>query len=138
MPEGYSARPLAQKLGITGGKRVLLVNAPTGYERKLGRLPAGVTLTRHLVGIADVIQFFARDEEALRREFPLLRKRVKQDGAIWVSWPKRSSGVETDLDEGLVRSNGLESGLVDTKICAVDKTWSALKFVIRVGDRRRS
>src|SRR4051794_41178525 len=130
---GYSGTPLPRKLGIKEGHRVLLASAPPGFD--LGPLP-GVTVTRRAAGAAyDVIVVFTADRRALERRFLPLTGRMVRDGGLWVAWPKRSSGVVTDLDENVVRDLGLAAGLVDNKVCAIDPTWSALRFVVRLRDR---
>jgi len=139
---GYSGTPLPRKLGIVAGRRVLLVAAPDGFA--LGPLPAGVELHRQ-AGTAgagggepyDVVLAFCPDLAALLACFEVLARRIPPDGALWISWPKRSSGVATDLTENVVRDVGLAAGLVDVKVAAVDATWSGLKFVYRLADRPR-
>jgi hypothetical protein len=132
---GYSGTPLPRKLGIAPGARVLLTGAPDGFELVLGPLP-GVELHRR-AGRApyDVVLAFAPDRRALAQRFAPAARRLTTAGGLWVLWPKRSSGVPTDLDENVVRDHGLEQGLVDNKVCAVDATWSALRFVVRLRDR---
>ena len=132
---GYSGKPLAQKLGIKRGQLLTFLNAPHGYHVLLGELPDGVIVTRQLRKESDLIQFFARDTMSLKRDFPRLKSNLKRDGMIWISWPKGSSQLQSDLSENVVRKIGLRNGLVDVKICAVDQTWSALKFVIPLKDR---
>jgi hypothetical protein len=136
MSAGYSGRPLAQKLGIRRGDVLALLNAPDEYDSILGKLPDEATVIRELKGKSDFIQLFATDRASLEREFPRLEAGLRQDGMIWVSWPKGSSKMETDLSDRVVREVGLKNGLVDVKICAIDKSWSALKFVRRSKDRR--
>jgi len=135
MSAGYSGKPLAQKLGIRKGDVLAFLNAPDDYDRLLGKLPDGVIVSRELEGQLDFIQFFATERASLEREFPRLKARLEQGGTIWVSWPKASSGLQTDLSDGVVREVGLKNGLVDVKVCAVDDSWSGLKFVRRVKDR---
>ena len=135
MSAGYSEKPLAQKLGIKQGYALAFLNAPEDYDRLLGKLPDGVTVIRELKDELDFIHLFAMDRASLEREFPMLKARFKQDGMVWVSWPKGSSKLKTDLSDGAVREVGLKNGLVDVKICTVDKSWSALKFVRRSEDR---
>jgi hypothetical protein len=131
---GYSGTPLAKKLGIKAGGRVLLSGAPEGFT--LDELPDGVTLHRTAGrGDYDVVIAFCGDRRALERRFRSALGRIPADGAIWVAWPKRASGVPTDLDDGVVRAHGLGTGLVDTKVCAIDATWSGLRFVVRTADR---
>jgi hypothetical protein len=136
MSAGYSGRPLAQKLGIRRGDVLALLNAPDDYDGTLGELPDEATVVRELKGKLDFIQMFATDRASLERKFPGLKAALRQDGMIWVSWPKGSSKMETDLSDRVVREVGLRNGLVDVKVCAIDKSWSALKFVRRSRDRR--
>jgi hypothetical protein len=136
MPVDYSGRPLAHKLGIRSGQKLALLNPPSSYEIDLGELPMGVTVDRELTGGLDLIQLFVKDRATLEKEFPRLKENIKQEGMIWVSWPKRSSKSRADVDENLVRATGLRHGMVDVKICAIDERWSAMKFVMRVKDRR--
>jgi hypothetical protein len=135
MSAGYSGKPLAQKLGIGKGDVLAFLNAPDDYDRLLGKLPDEVTVARGPKRQLDFIQLFATERASLEREFPKLKARLKQDGMIWVSWPKSSSRLRTDLSDGVVREVGLKNGLVDVKVCAVDDSWSALKFVRRLKDR---
>ena len=137
---GYSGTPLAQKLGLKPGHRVALVDAPEGFADTLGDLPGGVTLHHGVPGKEpfDVIVFFTDRGARLRQRFAALAARLTPACGFWVAWPKKASGVATDLTEDLVRAVGLDGGLVDNKVCAVDKTWSALRFVFRLEDRRRA
>jgi hypothetical protein len=132
---GYSGRPLAQKLGIKKGDAIAFANAPDGYDRLLGRLPEGAVVARELEGQLDFVQLFATERASLERELPRLKARLKPDGMIWLSWPKASSRRQTDLSDRVVREVGLKTGLVDVKVCAIDDSWSALKFVRRLKDR---
>jgi hypothetical protein len=125
---GYSGTPLPQKLGIKDGARVRLPGAPKGFARSIGV----VARTR---GTADVIVFFVRSVAELERGFAKLRRALEPAGGLWVAWPKKSSGVATDLDENRIREHGLRAGLVDNKVCAIDETWSGLRFVVRLADR---
>jgi hypothetical protein len=110
-----------------------LVAAPSDFGKTIGSMPDGVKpVTR---GTLDFAMLFVRATSELKKGFPRLRDRLESNGMLWVAWPKKTSGVETDLSEGVVRSFGLESGLVDVKVCAVDHTWSGLKFVRRLKDR---
>jgi len=131
---GYSRRPLAQKLGIKQGQALMVLNPPVGYEDALGELPPGTSLTSKPKGGADLVHFFATRATVLDAEFPGLSERVKPGGAIWVSWPKASSKLPSDLTDRVVRDIGLKNGFVDVKVCAVDETWSGLKFVRRKVD----
>ncbi len=136
MPSGYSGTPLIKKLGIKSGNSILLVNEPGHYMDLLGPLPDDVTiLTDGSAESVDFIHLFAADEKTLHNAFPPLKSKLNKKGMIWVSWIKKSSKMETDISENDVRSLGLEIGLVDIKICAVDKDWAGLKFVYRKEDR---
>jgi hypothetical protein len=137
---GYSGTPLPKKLGIKPGHRVALLGAPADFPRVLGELPEGVVVTTGLSGkkAFDVIVFFAVAARELERRFGPMAKRLEPNGGLWVAWPKRASGVATDVTENAARSVGLAAGLVDNKVCAIDETWSGLRLVIRVADRPRS
>ncbi len=135
MPAGYSGTPLAKKLGIKPGHRVGLIGAPEGFEETLEGLPENVRFGRRAAGRFDVIVFFTKKAADLNRRFAQLAAGLDKAGGLWVAWPKKSSGVATDVVEGLVRHTGLDAGLVDNKICAVDETWSGLRFVYRLKDR---
>ncbi|GAA3286637.1 DUF3052 domain-containing protein [Dactylosporangium vinaceum] len=131
---GYSGTPLPKKLGIHAGNRVLLDGAPAGFA--LDELPADVVLhRRNAPGLYDVIVLFCPNSARLRRRWPALHRLTPPAGALWVAWPKRASGLTTDLDEAGVREFALANGRVDVKVCAIDATWSGLKHVIRVQDR---
>lgn len=135
MSAGYSGKPLATKLGIRPGFRLLLVDAPSGYLDLLGPLPDGVIVENRRHAPLDFIQFFVRERGALQSAFPSLAKDLRPDGMLWISWPKRASKQPTDLDENIVREIGLACGLVDVKVAAIDQIWSGLKFVYRLKDR---
>lgn len=136
MPTGYSGTPLIKKLGIKPGNSILLVNQPDHYLDLLGSLPDDVTMINdRSTGLADFIHLFVGDEQALHNMFPPLKSKLDKNGMIWVSWIKKSSKMETDINGNDVRSLGLELGLVDIKVCAVDDDWSGLKFVYRKEDR---
>jgi hypothetical protein len=134
---GYSGTPLVKKLGIKAGQEVALLNAPPGFADLLGPLPEEVTLHAGLRGRRpfDTILFFTRDRIALEGHFPRLADRLTSAGGLWIAWPKKASRVPTDLTEDVVRIIGLDVGLVDNKVCAVDDTWSGLRFVFRLVDR---
>jgi len=132
---GYSDTPLPRKLGIKPEARVGLIGAPHDFDEVLGELPPGVTVRRRAQGTFDVLVMFVQKRSELERRLPALKKALDQAGGLWVAWPKRSSGVATDLGEGSVREVGLASGLVDNKVCAIDETWSGLRFVYRLADR---
>ena len=127
---GYSGTPLPKKLGIKGGVRVLLAGAPSDFPDTLGPLPKGVTLTRRFSSSVDLILWFVRSQRELDRDLQKWVDRVGK-GGIWIIWPKKASGVVTDVQQNSVRRCGLDAGLVDYKIAAVDSTWSGLKFAVR-------
>ncbi|HMC29725.1 MAG TPA: DUF3052 domain-containing protein [Candidatus Angelobacter sp.] len=133
---GYSGTPLVQKIGIKTGHRVVLRNHPANFVKALGKLPEGVQSSERLSGKANVIVYFTDKRAALEKEFSSLSSALVSDGMLWVGWPKKASGRATDLNENIVREIGLERGLVDVKVCAIDETWSGLKFVIRVKNRK--
>jgi hypothetical protein len=130
---GYSGTPLVDKLGIKPGARLKFVSAPNGFDALMGKLPEQSRFPTS--GSLDFAILFAKARSDLVTGFPRLRDRLEPNGMLWVAWPKKTSGVETDLTEGVVRTFGLESGLVDVKVCAIDDTWSGLKFVRRLKDR---
>ncbi|HEU4508820.1 MAG TPA: hypothetical protein VFR78_11315 [Pyrinomonadaceae bacterium] len=132
---GYSSTPLAKKLGIKEGSRIGLVNAPKNFASELGELPEGATFVKRMTNSLDIILFFVLKERELARNFSRLAQNLVANGMIWIAWPKKSSGVATDLSFDSVQRIGLDAGLVDVKICAVDETWSGLKFVYRLKDR---
>jgi hypothetical protein len=133
---GYSGTPLPRKLGIKEGSRVALLSAPPGFDATLGALPDGVAVRRQARGPLDVIVFFTTSRATLEQRIEPLRAALDPAGRLWVAWPKRASGVETDVTEDVVRSVALAHRLVDNKVAAVDATWSGLQLVIRVADRR--
>ena len=132
---GYSRRSLVDKLGIKGGARIAIFEAPKGYARTLGKLPPGVTRAARAVGPLHFIQFFTSQKRELERRFAELARALAPAGMLWISWPKKASGVTTDLTEDVIRVIGLAHGLVDVKVAAVDEVWSGLKFVRRLKDR---
>jgi hypothetical protein len=132
---GYSGTPLPKKLGIKPACRLGLVNAPADFTQTLGELPDGVTPGPMKRGPYDVIVLFARNAKELARALPAARERLDPAGGLWIAWPKKSSGIPTDITEGEVRGRGLASRLVDNKVCAIDDTWSGLRFVVRLSDR---
>lgn len=132
---GYSGKPLVQKLGIKEGWTIAILNAPLGYDRILGKLPREVKRKTAAVGPLDFVQFFTAGKRDLERRFASLARALAPAGMLWISWPKQSSGVATDLTEDVIRAIGLAHGLVDVKVAAVDEVWSGLKFVRRVKDR---
>jgi len=132
---GYSGTPLVKKLGIKEGGRVAFVNAPDDFQATLGELPSDVKLMKATMKSLDLILFFVLSERILARDFTKLAERLTSNGMIWIAWPKKSSGVSTDLTFERVQRIGLDVGLVDVKICAINETWSGLKFVYRLKDR---
>jgi hypothetical protein len=127
---GYSAKPLVQKLGIKPGFCILAAGAPAAYGDIVGELPAGVTIVSRVKTRLDMVHVFASEAAGLASKLRGYRNAIAPDGMIWVSWPKKSSGVVTDLTDVVVRDTALPLGLVDIKVCAIDDTWSGLKFVI--------
>jgi hypothetical protein len=130
---GYSGTPLPKKLGIKPGHRVALIAAPHGFASTLGALPAGVDVRTALSGKdpLDVVVLFVTRRTELEKRLAPVRKRMAPAAGFWVAWPKKASGVMTDVTEDTVRAVALPTGLVDNKVCAVDETWSALRLVIR-------
>jgi hypothetical protein len=132
---GYSGKALVVKLGIKKGTRIAALSSPVAYEELVEGLPDGAKVATSLRGTVDFIHFFTKSENELRNMFPRLKNSLVENGMLWVSWPKGASKVTTDLNEDIVRKIGLAAGLVDVKVCAVNETWSGLKFVYRVKDR---
>jgi hypothetical protein len=126
---------LPKKLGIREGSRVAVVSPPDGFTRALTPLPAGVEVRPGARGRCDVVLFFVTRRAELIRRFPSFVRALETDGGLWVAWPKKTSGVATDLAFDAVQEIGLDAGLVDNKVCAIDGTWSGLRFVRRVADR---
>ena len=137
MAAGYSKKSLVEKLGIKEGFAISIIGAPKNYAATLGKLPSSVKRSKKLEGPLDFLQFFCSRSSRLEDSFPALKEALSPNGMLWVSWPKASSGVPTDLTENVVRDVGLRNGLVDVKVCAVDEIWSGLKFVFRLKDRRK-
>jgi hypothetical protein len=132
---GYSSTPLSKKLGIESGQTVAWLHAPADFPEILGDLPKDLTVQPGLWGPLDTVIFFTAQRAELKRKLPPLKKAIAPAGAAWIAWPKRASGVETDITEDVVREEALPIGLVDTKVCAIDDTWSGLKLVIRKENR---
>jgi hypothetical protein len=132
---GYSGTPLPKKLGIKPDSRLALLGAPAGFEHTLGELPERVEVGSRARGPLDMIVFFTTSAAELRRRFDKLAEALDPAGALWIAWPKRASGVKTDLTEDRVRDVALPKGLVDNKVCAIDQTWSGLRLVIRRENR---
>jgi hypothetical protein len=134
---GYSGTPLVKKLGVKEGFRVGLVNPPKGFEKELAPLPKNVTITvGRLAKSLDLILLFVESQKTLKKEFPKMALKLVENGMLWISWPKKASGILTDLSDNSVRQIGLDAGLVDVKVCAVNDIWSGLKFVYRLKDRK--
>jgi CheY-like chemotaxis protein len=128
---GYTGVPLVKKLGVKPGCTVALLGAPPRFDRTLGKLPSGVRIKRQARGSADVIVLFVKSLADLGRRFPAAARCLQTRGRLWIAWPKQASGVPTDLTQAVVRAYGLDSGLVDYKISAIDETWSGLCFTQR-------
>ena len=133
---GYSGKALGQKLGIKSWTRVKTRNAPANYQQLLGPLPNDVQLSARLRRPVDLVHIFSIARAQLVAELRRALDEIEQDGAVWVSWPKKSSGVRTDITEDVIREVAFPLGLVDVKVCAVDETWSGLKLVIRKANRK--
>ncbi len=133
---GYSATPLAAKLGIKTGSRVKTVRAPAGFPELLDPLPDAAVVSARLRGEVDIWHVFTKNRSGLCSELERAMENIPSNGVIWVSWPKKASGVATDMSEDEVRRAALPLGLVDVKVCAVDETWSGLKLVIRRSRRK--
>jgi hypothetical protein len=132
---GYSGTPLVKKLGIKQDQRVAFISAPGGFDELIGDLPEEVTVKSRLRGPLDVIVFFTKRRAELARRLPGLRRAMDPAAGLWIAWPKRASGVDTDLTEDVVRELALANRLVDNKVAAIDDTWSGLRLVIRLEDR---
>ena len=135
---GYSGTPLARKLGIAEGASLVLLGAPDGFDEVLAPIPEGVNVARRLprqLGRADVAVVFVTAAADLERRFDAVASALTPAGGLWVAWPKRSSGVPTDLTENVIREIGVARGMVDNKVCAVTDVWSGLRFVLRLKDR---
>jgi hypothetical protein len=135
---GYSGTPLPKKLGLKEGQRIAIINEPPNFLRDLGALPANTQRVKRLSAPLDLVLLFVDHEKTLSIQFSSLAKKLSNNGMIWVAWPKKSSGVPTDLTFERVQRIGLKCSLVDVKICAVNDVWSGLKFVIRLKDRKSS
>ncbi len=128
---GYSGTPLVRKLGVKEEMRVAWLDAPEGFEGLLDPLPDGLRVRASARGKLDLAVLFATRRAVLARRLPGLREAIRPDGMVWAAWPKKASGVATDITEDVVREIALPLGLVDVKVCAIDATWSGLKLVIR-------
>jgi hypothetical protein len=136
MTADYSGTPLPQKLGIKPGRTVVTINAPKNYRRLLGTIPERVTFSDRLKPDSSFAHVFIEKRRELEKRLAVLRQKIADTGTVWVSWPKRSSGVPTDVTEDVVRAVALPLGFVDVKVCAIDKTWSGLKLMVRRENRK--
>jgi len=130
-PAGYSGTPLPKKLGIKANSKVLLIGAPDDFESLLGPIERGARLIRSSPTAADLVLLFVRRESEYVKKLPPALTRVGDGGSIWIAWPKKASGIATDLTENVIRDICLTTGFVDYKVCAIDATWSGLKFARR-------
>ena len=128
---GYSGTPLAKKLGIKEQTSLVAVNAPKSYRKLLEPLPAAVQFSSKIDKTTDIVHVFSADKSELARELVSYRKKLRANAAVWVSWPKKTAKVPTDITEDVVRDLALPLGFVDIKVCAVDEVWSGLKLVVR-------
>jgi hypothetical protein len=133
---GYSSTPLAKKLGIKSGSHIFLSNPPKNYASLIAPLPDGVRMAARVGATTDLVHLFTSSRKDLERVLRATLTKLRDDAPIWVSWPKKSSGVPTDITEDTIRSVALPMGLVDIKVCAVDEVWSGLKLVVRKDNRR--
>jgi hypothetical protein len=133
---GYSGTPLGQKLGIKPGATVALINAPANYRKLLGKAAAEVEFSDRIKSECAFIHFFTTRRNELEKELKRLRSKIADTGTLWVSWPKKSAGVPTDITEDVIRAVALPLGYVDVKVCAVDEIWSGLKLMVRRENRR--
>ena len=132
----YSGTPLEKKLGIKTGFKIKTVNQPDYYFTLFANLPPEITEAPDRKVKKDFIHYFAISSSQLNKDLQLLKEEIEENGMIWISWPKKSAKIETDLNGNVVREIGLKIGLVDIKVCAVDKIWSGLKFVKRMKERK--
>lgn len=133
---GYSGTPLPQKLGIKPGLTVVTIDAPANYRRLLGTIPQGVTFPDRLKPDSSFVHVFIKMRSELEQRLSALREKIADTGTVWVSWPKRSSGMPTDVTEDEVRAVALQLGFVDVKVCAIDEIWSGLKLMVRRENRK--
>ena len=133
---GYSGTPLAKKLGIQEGSKLHLVQAPKEYLKLIAPAPTGVKVVNRMSGDIDIVHVFSTQKSQLLQAFSTCLDKLKPNGVIWVSWPKKASKVATDITEDTIREIALPLGLVDIKVCAIDEVWSGLKLVIRTENRK--
>ena len=134
---GYSATPLAKKLGIKDGFVIRLVGQPTYYFDLFEDMPLNIQILDDTTKSKNLIHYFTRQADDLLRDIPLLKREIQTNGMIWISWPKKASKITTDITEDVIRNLALSNGLVDIKVCAIDEVWSGLKLVIPVKDRAK-
>lgn len=132
---GYSGTPLVKKLGIKPGSRILPLHAPANYAALIAPLPKNATLVSRVTARTDIVHLFSTERKELSATLKTLRQKLTDEGAIWVSWPKKSAKVHTDITEDTIREVALPLGFVDIKVCAVDDVWSGLKLVVRRENR---
>lgn len=135
---GYSGTPLVKKLGIRSGSRIFPAGAPLDYAKLVGPLPSDAVLMSRVTRDTDIVHLFCTKKIELAKSLGALRNKLRDDGAIWVSWPKKASKVPTDVTEDTVRELALPLGFVDIKVCAVDEVWSGLKLVVRRDNRTKA
>jgi len=135
MRTDHPEKSLAEKLGIREGTRIFILDPPQSCRETIDRL-SNSRLADFLGDSLDFILYFAENREALENKFPTLKKALSEEGTLWISWRKKTSKVKTDLNENIVREIGLRNGLVDVKVCSIDETWSGLKFVYRLKERK--
>jgi hypothetical protein len=133
---GYSRTPLQQKLGIKPDMNVVIINSPRNYRRLLGTIPDSVTFSDRFKPDSSFVHVFIKTRSELERRLRVLREKIADTGTVWVSWPKRSSAVPTDVTEDVIRAVALPLGFIDIKVCAIDKIWSALKLMVRRTNRK--
>jgi len=133
---GYSGTPLARKLGIKSNFTIGLLNQPDHYFDLFTDMPPNIRIVKERKTKKDLIHYFATSVSRLERDIKGLRQEMEDDGALWISWPKKAAKMKTDLNENVIRDIGLKNRLVDVKVCAIDEVWSGLKLVIRLKDRK--
>jgi len=133
---GYSGTPLTQKLGIKPAMNVIVINEPANYRKLLGRGADGLEFSDRIGSGSSFVHFFTTRRSELEKQLNRLRMKIPDTGTVWVSWPKKSSGVATDVTEDVIRAVALPLGFVDIKVCAIDQTWSGLKLMIRRTNRK--
>jgi hypothetical protein len=135
MADGYSINPLFKKLGLADGFHVRFIHPPDNYPKLISEIYEKLIIHQHAGKEMDFIHFFPKTVDELEKQLPHLKTEIRKNGMIWISWYKTSSGIKSGLSENVIRDTGLASGLVDVKVCSIDKKWSGLKFVFRLKDR---